>query len=80
MTLETVAHLQTVAQPLFISQPQLEFDLRGVSRSDSSALALLALWTRQAKTLNKKISFENLPQQLVEIAQLCGLEKILPLM
>ncbi len=54
-------------------------DLQAVERSDSAGLALLVEWLRVARRLNKTITFRNIPPQMRAIAQVSGLEEILPL-
>jgi len=56
----------------------IEIDLSGLVRSDSSGLALLVEWYRSAEQHNKTISFVNLPPQMLAIAKVSGLDKILP--
>ena len=53
-------------------------DLSDVGELDSSALALLLAWLREAKRLNCEISFANLPQGLTSIARLYGVAELLP--
>jgi len=53
-------------------------DLGEVGELDSSALALLLAWLREAKRLNLEISFANLPQGLTTIARLYGVAELLP--
>lgn len=53
------------------------FDFKGVVRTDSAALALLTAWARDAKQLGKKPQFINLPEQLIDLARLSNLDKIL---
>jgi phospholipid transport system transporter-binding protein len=55
------------------------FDFRAVTRSDSSALALLAAWARYAHGLGKSSRFINIPSQLMDIARLSRLDKVLSL-
>jgi len=57
----------------------IQVDLRGVSRADSAGLALLVAWLRNAERAGRSISFVNVPEQLLLIARVCGLEEILPL-
>ena len=45
---------------------------------DSSALALLLAWLREAKRQNRSLSFANLPQGLTTIARLYGVAELLP--
>lgn len=57
--------------------PNVTIDLAGVEYSDSTGLALLTEWLRQAKQQSKKIIFINPPQQMQAIAKVCGLQTIL---
>jgi len=57
----------------------LHIDLDGISRADSAGIALLIEWQRQAQQQNLKISFYNIPSQLMAIARLSGVESILNL-
>ncbi len=63
--------LKNVTEPLF--------DFKEVTRSDSAALALLTAWARYAHSLGKSASFINIPPQLMDIARLSRLDKILSL-
>lgn len=67
------------ADTLFHRLPEIRVDLRGVTRSDSAGLALLIEWTRSAGRANQKILFDNLPQQMLSIAGISGLDGILPM-
>ena len=55
-------------------------DLGEVSELDSSALALLLAWLREAKRRNQDLvfTFTNLPQGLTTIARLYGVAELLP--
>jgi phospholipid transport system transporter-binding protein len=53
-------------------------DLSGVQELDSSALALLLAWEREAKRLGRDLAFANLPQGLTTIARLYGVAELLP--
>ena len=53
-------------------------DLAEVGELDSSALALLLAWLREAKRHNRSLSFANLPQGLTTIARLYGVAELLP--
>ncbi|MEZ5542982.1 MAG: STAS domain-containing protein [Pseudomonadota bacterium] len=57
----------------------IRVDLAGVTRADSAGLALLLEWLRRAERAGASISFVNVPEQLMLIARVCGLEEILPL-
>jgi phospholipid transport system transporter-binding protein len=47
------------------------FDLQGVSRVDSSGLALLLEWQATALPGNRKLCILNAPASLLQLAQLC---------
>ena len=53
-------------------------DLGEVGELDSSALALLLAWLREAKRLDRDLVFTNLPQGLTTIARLYGVAELLP--
>jgi phospholipid transport system transporter-binding protein len=61
-----------------ISQGVHTVDLGGVEELDSSALALLLAWLREAKQLKRELVFANLPQGLTTIARLYGVAELLP--
>lgn len=52
-------------------------DLSSTNVSNSAALATLIAWQNYSAKLNKTIQFINLSDQLLSIAQLCGLQDIL---
>jgi phospholipid transport system transporter-binding protein len=53
-------------------------DLGEVTELDSSLLAMLLAWVREAKRRNAEVAFANLPQGLETIAQLYGVDGLLP--
>lgn len=53
-------------------------DLAGVGELDSSALALLLAWLRDARRQGRELAFTNLPQGLTTIARLYGVADLLP--
>ncbi|HZQ73333.1 MAG TPA: STAS domain-containing protein [Burkholderiales bacterium] len=53
-------------------------DVGEVSELDSSLLALLLAWLREAKAGGKALAFANLPEALRTIAHLYGVEDLLP--
>ena len=58
---------------------RLTIDFAGVDAVDSSAVALLLEWRRQAARLGKKLDFVNLPANLVALATLYGVEDLIQL-
>lgn len=56
---------------------RLTIDFAGVDAVDSSAVALLLEWRRQALRLGKKLEFVNLPANLLALATLYGVEELI---
>lgn len=54
-------------------------DLGAVAEADSSALAVLFAWLRQARSLNAAPRIVNPPAGLLSLAALYGVEAFLPL-
>lgn len=54
------------------------FDLSGVEKTDSAGLALLVEWMAWGEKHQKPIRFVNIPRQMMDIARVSGLDRILP--
>ena len=54
-------------------------DLIGVTLADSAGLSLLIQWWRQALAAGRTISYTHLPQQMLSMARLGGVDELLPL-
>ena len=54
-------------------------DLGEVTELDSSLLAALLAWMRDARSKQRELAFANLPEGLQTIARLYGVERLLPL-
>ena len=54
-------------------------DVGEVSELDSSLLAMLLAWVRDAKAQQRELKFINPPEALQTIARLYGVESLLPL-
>jgi phospholipid transport system transporter-binding protein len=52
-------------------------DLSKVSQSDSSGLALLIEWLSIAKEARRTLRYENIPEQIKELARLSDVEGLL---
>ena len=53
-------------------------DLSEVSEMDSSLLAVLLAWLRDARAHRREVRFTNPPESLTTIAKLYGVDKLLP--
>ncbi len=55
-------------------KPHLIIDLAAVERADSAGLALLIEWLKKAAKNNQQICFKNMPEQLLALATLSGID------
>jgi phospholipid transport system transporter-binding protein len=76
LTLASVA-ADLVQGKAAIAEGARTIDLAEAGELDSSALALLLAWLREAKRLNRELAFSNLPQGLTTIARLYGVAELL---
>ncbi|WP_455375430.1 STAS domain-containing protein [Kaarinaea lacus] len=74
----SVPKILSASQSLFEASQSLTIDLSGVESSNSAGLALLIEWMRIADSKSCPIKFLNVPDQLRQVAQLCGVEEKLP--
>jgi len=77
VTLANVAGLLEEARTAFADGVRA-VDLGEVTELDSSLLAVLLSWLREAKGRGRELSFARLPQDLVTLAQLYGVAQLLP--
>lgn len=82
LCMDSMIAIMAEADGMFSNVPAgsaLNVDLAGVSRSDSTGLALLLDWMRRAQQARQDITFHNMPEQMLSIARASGLEQLLPL-
>jgi len=91
LTLRDPAHLQVSGDLTFATVPvllerseavargPLVVDLGAVGHADSAGLALLVEWSRRARAVGHELSYVNLPEQLVRLVRVSGLEQIFAL-
>lgn len=53
------------------------FDLASVTQVDSSALSLLLSWQREAQRRSQPLSFRNIPDSLLSLTRLYGLDDLI---
>jgi phospholipid transport system transporter-binding protein len=75
----TVPEVLESGRRLFSGGGTLTLDLSGVSRVDSAGLALLVEWVREGRRQGRTLAFTGVPEQLLSIARISGLEEILGL-
>ncbi len=64
---------------LFDTQADLQVDLSRVERSNSAGLAFLITCLREAERRGKGIHFANIPEQMLAIARVSGVDTLLAL-
>jgi len=74
----TVSALLKHSGEMFEGGEAITVDLDGVTRADSAGLSLLIEWWRQARSQGQEIRYINLPEQMLAMAKLGGLEELLP--
>jgi phospholipid transport system transporter-binding protein len=79
LTIDAVPDYIAQSSQLFGELADLRIDLSAVTRSDSAGLALLIRWMREAKAIKKSLVFEQMPAQMLAMAEASGLDTILPL-
>lgn len=61
-----------------LSEATEVIDLEGVPEADSSALSVMLGWLRSAQSQGRQIQFVNLPGAIRVLADLYGVDEILP--
>jgi len=77
VTFATVGDLLRASQSLFLDQKAVTVDLGAVTSVDSAGLALLLEWLRRARSDGRTVTYSGLPEKLVAIAKLSGVQTIL---
>lgn len=78
VALSTVSSLLEQSRELWTGGGDQIIDMSRVRRIDSSSLALMLEWTRAARAGGGSVRFRNIPDQVLAIARLCGVETLLP--
>ncbi len=78
-----VLHFSTVSALLALGSESIAngqtavIDLAGVTDSDSSGLALLIEWLSVAKAAQRTLRYENVPNQLLQLARLSEVAELI---
>ncbi|MCH9644922.1 MAG: STAS domain-containing protein [Gammaproteobacteria bacterium] len=51
------------------------FDLSGIEQSNIAGLTVLMTWLRVAKSLDKQLMFKGIPDALLNVAEICGVDQ-----
>ena len=78
---DTTAELEQAGMTLIDGQvaSEWEVDLSAVTRADSAALALMLSWMRDAGKKQVALKFTGLPDELLALAGVCGVDVLLPM-
>jgi len=76
VTLDTVPGLATAVEP-FLDGGTRVIDFGGATEVDSSAVALVLEWSRQAESRQTKLRLANLPDAMQNLAKLYGVSELL---
>jgi len=79
LSFESVPALSSSILPILQEHAALDISLDQVVRSDSAGVAMLVEWLRLAKKQNKSLRFLDIPEQMLSIVRVSGLDSILPL-
>ena len=80
LTMQNVSQVSRDTKPLMAAMSgEVTINLSRIARADSAGLALLIDWLRIARQQNVTLRFEQLPDQLLQIARVCELHSVLPI-
>lgn len=77
VTFATAGALLAAGRTLFAQHPAVTVNLSEVADVDSAGLALLLEWLRQARAERRAVAFQAVPDKLLAIARLSGVEALL---
>lgn len=77
LTREYVIKLLKLGEEFINNAENPHFSFSGVTKCDSSGIALLIYWWRCAKLQSKEITFEEMTSEMLDIMQLSELDRLL---
>ena len=77
VTFATAGTLLEAGRALLQGQAAVTVNLGEVSNVDSAGLALLLEWLRQARAERRTVVYQGVPEKLLAIARLSGVEALL---
>ena len=79
LDIENVAEASVLGLEIINTMSFVRVDLSGVQYADSSSLAMLVDWIRNAKMQHKDIILVNMPRFMLDLVSVCCLDTILPI-
>ena len=77
LTFGTIATLLAESKTLFAAYQRIEISMSNVQQADSAGLALLLEWLSWARGYNRNIVYQNIPDQILAIAQISDVTELL---
>ena len=77
LSFSTVSGALSESSLLFNGESEMIADLIDVTHVDSAGIALLIEWLGMAIHQSKKLEYRNVPEQMLAIAKISGLEGVL---
>jgi phospholipid transport system transporter-binding protein len=75
---DTVGHALAASESLFEKHKDIEIDLSGVEATDSAGLALLVELAGWAHREHRKLAYRHVPEQVMALARISEVDKLLP--
>lgn len=79
MTHATVNQLLAKTSVALQSEKMWHLNFHQVTKVDSSGIALMLAWMRMAQAKNIPLKFSHLPQAMLDLARVSGVESLLPI-
>ncbi|HEY3645191.1 MAG TPA: STAS domain-containing protein [Gammaproteobacteria bacterium] len=76
---ESATRALSESHKLFADHKKIQLDMSGVDSADSAGLALLVEWTGWAKREKRKLTLSHTHRQVIALAKISEVDKILPL-
>lgn len=70
LTFKSATNILSQSKRLFADNERISVDLSDVQEADSAGLALLLEWVSWARHFEREIVYENIPEQILAIAQI----------
>ena len=77
LTFKSATDILEQSKRLFAEYERISVDMSDVQDADSAGLALLIEWVSWARRFDREIVYENIPQQILAIAQISEVTDLL---
>lgn len=77
LTFESATAVLSQSKQLFANCQRISIDMSDVREADSAGLALLLEWVSWARHNEREIEYENIPKQILAIAQISEVTDLL---